>query len=313
MDFLIRRLVSMIITTALVVVMIFLIFRVIPGDPVLIILGTEAEESQIEALRQKLGTDRPPLEQFAQWVGNAISGNFGESLRFSQPVLKMITDRLTVTLPLALMSITLVIAVGIPMGVLLALYRNTWLDGLFSILTQIGIAVPSFWAGILLMLLFSVQLGWLPVGTFTNWQEDARAAFRSLILPAVAVALPPLAIVVRYVRNGFIDQWNQDYVRTAMSKGLPQRLIVYRHVLRNTLIPVITVLGIIFADIVSGTLVIEQVFALPGIGRLLVTAVGYRDFPLLQGLALYIAIVVIGLNFVVDVIYRWVDPRIRLS
>lgn len=313
MDLLLRRFFSMIITTALVVVMIFLIFRIIPGDPVLIILGTEAEESQIEALRQKLGTDRPLAEQFIRWVRGALSGDLGESLRFSQPVSRMIADRLAVTLPLAVMSITIVIVLGIPAGILLAQYRNSILDGLLSLLTQLGIAVPSFWAGILLMLVFSVQLGWLPIGTFTSWQEDSRAAFRSLILPAVAVALPPLAIVVRYVRNGFIDQWNQDYVRTAMSKGLSRRLVTYRHVLRNTLIPVITVLGIIFADIVSGTLVIEQVFALPGIGRLLITAVGYRDFPLLQGLALYIAVVVIGLNFVVDLAYRWVDPRIRLN
>ena len=313
MDFLLRRLITMIITTALVVVMIFLIFRIIPGDPVLIILGTEAEESQIEALRQKLGTDQPIHVQFLRWVAAALSGDLGESLRFSLPVSRMITDRLAVTLPLAVMAITIVIVVGIPAGVLLALYRNSAIDTIFSLATQLGIAVPSFWAGILLMLLFGVQLGWLPIGTFTSWQEDSREAFRSLILPAVAVALPPLAIVVRYVRNGFIDQWNQDYVRTAMSKGLANRVIVYRHVLRNTLIPVITVLGIIFADIVSGTLVVEQVFALPGIGRLLVTAVGYRDFPLLQGLALYIALVVIGLNFAVDLAYRWVDPRIRLN
>lgn len=313
MEFLLRRLISMIITTALVVVMIFLVFRIIPGDPALILLGTEADESQIEAMRQKLGTDRPVLEQFFRWIGGVFNGNLGESLRFTQPVLRLIGDRLVVTLPLALMAISIVMVVGIPSGLLLALYRNSLIDTLFSLLTQLGIAVPSFWAGILLMMLFSVQLGWLPIGTFTSWQEDARAAFRSLILPAVAVALPPLAIVVRYVRNGFIDQWNQDYVRTAMSKGLSQRLIIYRHVLRNTLVPVITVLGIIFADIVSGTLVIEQVFALPGIGRLLVTAVGYRDFPLLQGLALYIALVVIGLNFLVDIAYRWIDPRIRLN
>lgn len=313
MEFLLRRLISMIITTALVVVMIFLVFRIIPGDPALILLGTEADESQLEAMRQKLGTDRPVLEQFFRWIGGVFNGNLGESLRFTQPVLRLIGDRLVVTLPLALMAISIVMVVGIPSGLLLALYRNSLIDTLFSLLTQLGIAVPSFWAGILLMLLFSVQLGWLPIGTFTSWQEDAPAAFRSLILPAVAVALPPLAIVVRYVRNGFIDQWNQDYVRTAMSKGLSQRLIIYRHVLRNTLVPVITVLGIIFADIVSGTLVIEQVFALPGIGRLLVTAVGYRDFPLLQGLALYIALVVIGLNFLVDIAYRWIDPRIRLN
>lgn len=313
MEFLLRRLISMIITTALVVVMIFLVFRIIPGDPALILLGTEADESQIEAMRQKLGTDRPVLEQFFRWIGGVFNGNLGESLRFTQPVLRLIGDRLVVTLPLALMAISIVMVVGIPSGLLLALYRNSLIDTLFSLLTQLGIAVPSFWAGILLMMLFSVQLGWLPIGTFTSWQEDARAAFRSLILPAVAVALPPLAIVVRYVRNGFIDQWNQDYVRTAMSKGLSQRLIIYRHVLRNTLVPVITVLGIIFADIVSGTLVIEQVFALPGIGRLLVTAVGYRDFPLLQGLAFYIALVVIGLNFLVDIAYRWIDPRIRLN
>lgn len=303
----------MIITIALAVVMIFLIFRVIPGDPALILLGTEADESQLTAMRQKLGTDRPILEQFLRWAGGALSGSLGESLRFSMPVLSLIGDRLRVTVPLALMAMAIVILAGVPSGLLLGVYRNTPIDTFFSFLTQLGIAVPSFWAGILLMLLFSVQLGWLPIGTFTHWEQDAQAAFRSLILPAVAVSLPPLAIVVRYVRNGFIDQWHKDYVRTARSKGLPYRLVVYRHILRNTLIPVVTVLGIVFADVVTGTLVVEQVFALPGIGRLLVTAVGYRDFPLLQGLALYIALVVSVANFAVDVTYRLIDPRIRLN
>ncbi len=303
----------MVITTTLVVVMIFVIFRVIPGDPALIILGTEADERQIEAMRQRLGTDRPIAEQFLRWVSGAVRGDLGESLRFSQPVTRMIANRLTVTVPLAILSISIVILVGIPLGVLLALYRNSFLDGVISLITQLGIAVPSFWAALLLMIVFGVQLGWLPIGTFTSWEEDAREAVRSLILPAIAVALPPLAVVVRYVRNGFLDQATQDYVRTALSKGLPQRMVIYRHILRNTLIPVVTVLGIIFADIVSGTLVVEQVFGLPGVGRLLFTAVGFRDFPLLQGLALYIALVVIGLNFVVDLTYGWIDPRVRLS
>jgi peptide/nickel transport system permease protein len=302
----------MIITIALSVVMIFFVFRVIPGDPAIIILGTEADEAQIAALRSQLGTDRPVLEQFITWASGALRGDLGVSLRFNRPVAEMLTNRLRVTAPLALYSITLAVLVSIPLGVALALIRAQAVNLVFTYLSQLGMAVPSFWAALLLMSVFGVGLRWIPLGETVDWERDVAASLRALTLPAIAIALPVVAIVTRYVRGELLDQIGQNYMRTALSKGLSFYRAVYHHALRNALMPVTTVLGILFADIVAGTVVVEQVFALPGVGLLLVTAVGYRDFPLIQGIALYIALVVAILNFVVDLLYRVIDPRVRL-
>jgi len=302
----------MIITIALSVVMIFFVFRVIPGDPAIIILGTEADEAQIAALRSQLGTDRPVLEQFITWASGALRGDLGVSLRFNRPVAEMLTNRLRVTAPLALYSITLAVLVSIPLGVALALIRAQAVNLVFTYLSQLGMAVPSFWAALLLMSIFGVGLRWIPLGETVDWERDVAASLRALTLPAIAIALPVIAIVTRYVRGELLDQLSQNYMRTALSKGLSFYQAVYRHALRNALISVTTILGILFANIVAGTVVVEQVFALPGVGLLLVTAVGYRDFPLVQGVALYIALVVAILNFVVDLLYRVIDPRVRL-
>jgi len=312
MSYILRRLGTMIITTALSVVMIFFVFRVIPGDPAIIILGTEADEAQIAALRSQLGTDRPVLEQFVTWASSTLRGDLGISLRFNRPVAEMITSRLRVTAPLAIYAITLVVLVSIPLGVALALIRTKTVNLAFSYLSQLGMAVPSFWIALLLMSIFGVGLRWFPLGETVDWERDVAGSLRALTLPAVAIALPAIAIVTRYVRSGLVDQLSQNYMRTALSKGLSFYRAVYGHALRNALMPVTTVLGILFADIVAGTVVVEQVFALPGIGLLLVTAVNYRDFPLVQGIALYIALVVAILNFVVDLLYRVIDPRVRL-
>jgi len=312
MSYILRRLGTMIITIALSVVMIFFVFRVIPGDPAIIILGTEADEAQIAALRSQLGTDRPVLEQFITWASGALRGDLGVSLRFNRPVAEMLTNRLRVTAPLALYSITLAVLVSIPLGVALALIRAGAVNLVFTYLSQLGMAVPSFWAALLLMSVFGVGLRWIPLGETVDWERDVAASLRALTLPAIAIALPVVAIVTRYVRGELLDQIGQNYMRTALSKGLSFYRAVYYHALRNALISVTTILGILFANIVAGTVVVEQVFALPGVGLLLVTAVGYRDFPLIQGIALYIALVVAILNFVVDLLYRVIDPRVRL-
>jgi peptide/nickel transport system permease protein len=312
-SFLARRSATMIITLLLVSVMIFLIFRVIPGDPALIILGTEADEAQIHALQEQMGTNQPLWQQFGGWLGGLWHGELGESLRFSMPVEQLILDRLPVSIPLALLSMAFTLLVGLPLGVFLARHRGQGIDLALSFLTQLGMAVPSFWAGILLMLLFAVVLHTFAVGEFVPWQQSPWGALRSLLLPAVAIALPQIAVVVRYVRSGIIDQMGQDYVRTAYGKGLAEGRVYYRHALRNALIPLTTVLGMIFADVIAGTIIVEQVFALPGIGRLLITAVSSRDFPLIQGLALYITLIVVSTNFLIDLLYSVLDPRIRLS
>ena len=312
-SFLARRSATMIITLLLVSVMIFLIFRVIPGDPALIILGTEADEAQIHALQEQMGTNQPLWQQFGGWFGGLWRGDLGQSLRFSMPVEQLILDRLPVSIPLAVLSMALTLLVGLPLGVFLARHRGQGIDLALSFLTQLGMAVPSFWAGILLMLLFAVVLHTFAVGEFVPWQQSPWGALRSLLLAAIAIALPQIAVVVRYVRSGIIDQMDQDYVRTAYGKGLTEGRVYYRHALRNALIPLTTVLGMIFADAIAGTIIVEQVFALPGIGRLLITAVSSRDFPLIQGLALYITLIVVSTNFLIDLLYSVLDPRIRLS
>lgn len=302
----------MVATIALVMVATFLIFRVIPGDPALIILGTEADEAQLAAMRARLGFDRPLTEQFLDWVLGVLRGDLGMSFRFNQPVAQLIRVRLGVTIPLALLALTLVIVVAIPLGIASALVRGRVAEVVFAYTSQIGMAAPSFWVGLLLMVVFGVQLRWIPLGGIVAWDKDFWGSLRTLVLPAIAVALPPIAVVTRYVRAGLIDQLQQPYLRTALSKGLSFRAAVFRHALRNALAPVITVLGIVFADIVAGTIVVEQVFSLPGVGMLLLSAVGFRELPLLQALTLYIAIVVVLLSFIVDLSYRLVDPRVRL-
>lgn len=302
----------MVATIALVMVATFLIFRVIPGDPALIILGTEADEAQLAAMRTRLGLDRPLTEQFLDWVLGVLRGDLGMSFRFNQPVAQLIRVRLGVTVPLALLALTLVIVVAIPLGIASALVRGRVAEVVFAYTSQIGMAAPSFWVGLLLMVVFGVQLRWIPLGGIVAWDKDFWGSLRTLVLPAIAVALPPIAVVTRYVRAGLIDQLQQPYLRTALSKGLSFRAAIFRHALRNALAPVVTVLGIVFADIVAGTIIVEQVFSLPGVGMLLLSAVGFRELPLLQALTLYIAVVVVLLSFIVDLSYRLVDPRVRL-
>lgn len=237
----------------------------------------------------------------------------GESLRFSQPVTELIWSRFPVTLSLSLISMGLTVVIAIPLGITAARAQGRWSDYLVSITTQLGMAIPSFWLGILLMLVFGIILRWFSPGGYVPWSEDPMGAFRSLFLPSLAIAIPQIAVVVRYLRTLIIEQLSADYVRTARSKGIKERIIVYKHVLRNALIPVVTVLGMIFADVLAGSLIIEQVFALPGLGRLLISSISYRDFPLIQGMVVYITLIVILIHFIVDLLYRALDPRITLK
>jgi peptide/nickel transport system permease protein len=313
MHFLLRRTLTLFATLLLVSLMTFAVFQVIPGDPALIILGLEAEEEQIRALQQKLGSDQPLFQRFIRWLGGVLTGDMGESLRFSLPVTELIWSRFPVTLSLSLMSMGLTVVLAIPLGIIAARAQGKWSDYLVSITTQFGMAIPSFWLGILLMLFFGIILSWFSPGGYVPWSEDIWGAFRSLFLPSLAIAIPQIAVVVRYLRTLIIEQLNADYVRTARGKGMKERIIIYKHVLRNALIPVVTVLGMIFADVLAGSLIIEQVFALPGLGRLLISSISYRDFPLIQGMVVYITLIVILIHFVVDLLYRVLDPRISLK
>jgi len=308
-----RRVCALLLTMVFVILLTFFAFRIIPGNPALAILGTEASEEQIETLLAKLGANKPLYEQFLHWLHDLSMFNLGESLRYSQPVLDLITARLPVTVSLALVSFGLTVVVAIPLGIAAARNRGKFTDLVISIGTQIGLAIPSFWSGIVLILLFGLMLKWFSVSTFVPWSENPWLAFKSLLLPAIAIAIPQIAIIVRYLRTTMLEQLNLDYVRTAYSKGLTEFSIYFKHVLKNSLIPVITVAGMNFGEILAGSLVIEQVFTLPGLGRLLITAIGNRDYPLVQGVVLIIAFSVIMINFLVDLSYRWLDPKIRLK
>lgn len=306
-----RRVFTLLLTVLFVILLTFSAFRIIPGNPALAILGTEATPEQVEALQAKLGADLPLFEQLARWLKGVAVLDFGESLRFATPVLDLIGGRIPITLSLALMSLVMTVIVSIPFGIAAA--RGKAADLIVSIGTQLGLAVPSFWSGIVLILLFGLTLKWVSVSRFVPWSEDPWLAFKSLLLPAVAVAIPQIAIVVRYLRTTMLEQLGLDYVRTAYSKGLTEFTIHYKHVLKNALIPVITVVGMNFGEILAGSLVIEQVFTLPGVGRLFITAIANRDYPLIQGMVVLIAFAVISINFLVDLSYRWLDPKIRLK
>ncbi|EPR26190.1 ABC transporter permease [Geobacillus zalihae] len=313
MNFVVRRMFTFFLTLIFVVFLSFCAFRIIPGNPALAILGTEATPAQLEALNKKLGADKPLIEQFGSWMINVLHFDFGESLRFSEPVLSLIISRSSVTFSLAIIALIITVVTAIPLGMLAAKSKGKTMDFLISIITQIGLSVPSFWSGILLILIFGFTLNWFSAGGYVPWSKSPFLALRSLFLPSLAIAIPQIAIVVRYLRTTIIEQLNEDYVRTAYSKGLKESTIYFKHVLKNALIPVVTVVGMNFGEILAGSLVIEQVFTLPGFGSLLVSAIGSRDYPLIQGMVLIIAFLVVLVNLIVDLTYRWLDPKMELK
>lgn len=307
-----RKLFAMLATVFLVSMITFITFEIIPGDPVLARLGVDADEAKIRALSEELGLDEPLSKRFFGWITGLFTGDLGQSIRYSRPVSELILDRLPVTLSLALISMALIVIIGVPLGILSARYGDRLPGILISVISQIGMAVPSFWTGIILMYIFGLTLRWVSPGGYTPWSVDPVEAFKSLLLPAVAIALPSIAAVIRYTRNTVMEQMKNDYVKLAFSKGLKMNAVLFRHVLKNALIPVITVLGMITANILGGSIVIEQVFTLPGVGRLLINAISVRDLPLVQGMVLYISLVIVVTNFLIDIVYTLIDPRIKL-
>lgn len=304
---------TFILTLLFVTMMIFLIFQVLPGNPAHIILGLDADEQQIAQLEKKLGLDAPLAERYVDWVRGLFQGDLGDSLKYQVPVLDVLQSRIPVTFSLATVSLLLTIVIGVPLGILIARADGKWYSVALSMVTQLGIAIPSFWFGFLLILLFAVVLKWFPTYGYVPWSEDFLGALRSFFLPSLAIAFSNIAVVIRYLRNTILDQTKMDYVRTARCKGLGERAILYGHVLRNALIPVLTIMGMIVADTIGGSIIIENVFALPGLGNLLIQSITSRDFPLIQSMVLYIAVLVIVINVIVDVLYRIIDPRIRLK
>jgi len=309
--FILRRLLLACLSVFLAAVLVFSALLAIPGDPATTIVGLNASPEALAAVRQQLGLDEPPAARFWSWFGGVLRGDFGISLNYRTPVRELIADRLAVSLPLALAGMLVACAVALPLGILAALKRGTLLDPLVTTAAQLGAAVPSFWLGLLLILLFSVRLGWLPSGGYVPWDEDPWGSVRSLMLPTLALGLGQAAVITRMTRAALLETLAQDYVRTARAKGLPGRSVVVKHGFRNALVTLITVLGLSFSQILVGAIVIEQVFSLPGLGRLALTAIGTRDFPLLQGEVLVYASIIVFLSFLVDLAYGFLDPRIR--
>ena len=309
--FLVRRFLTALVSIFLAATLVFVALLAVPGDPAEVILGVNASPQALAALRTKLGLDVAPPLRFANWLGGAVRGDFGESLNYQKPVSSLILDRLAVSLPLALFSALLACFIALPLGIFAALRRGSVLDPLVVTLSQLGAAVPSFWLGLMFILLFSVQWNLLPAGGYTPWARDPVATLRSLALPVLALGLGQAAVMTRMTRSAMLEVLNQDYIRTARAKGLPTRTVIWKHGLRNALVTLITIFGISLSNLLVGSIVIEQVFALPGLGRLALTAIGARDFPLLQGEVLVYASAIVLLSFLVDVSYGLLDPRIR--
>jgi peptide/nickel transport system permease protein len=306
-----RRAGALVVTLFFVSALVFVVVRVLPGDPAAIIMGTEGSREATERLREAMGLNRPLPVQYVEWVGRALHGDLGRSIQYDLPVGELIASRLSVTLPLAVMAAAFMVAAAVPLGVYAATHHRRAGDYATMVFSQIGISIPQFWAGLLLILLFSVTLGWVRSGGFEGWPSGVGAALRSLLLPAIALGLFQAAVLVRATRSAVLDVLREDYVRTARAKGVSERRVVARHTLRNALIPIVTVAGVQLGQLLAGAIVLESVFALPGLGRLALGAISARDLPVVQGVALFIASTIVVINFAVDLTYGVLDPRIR--
>ncbi len=309
--YLIKRTAILIATLLLVSMVIFAILMVIPGDPAQIILGIHATPESLQKLRQEMGLDQPAHLQYLRYMKHLAVGDLGRSITYDVPITSLILSRLQVTIPLAILSMLFAIAISIPLGIYSSLHRNRLGDYGIMVFSQIGLAVPAFWAGILLILFFAVTLQWLPAGGFHSWQTDPVKALRSLLLPAFSLGFVRAAVLTRMTRSSMLEVLGEDYIRTAKSKGLSKRKVVYRHAFRNAIIPVVTIIGLQAGDLLAGAIIIENVFHLPGVGRLVFEAIGQRDLPVIQGVVLLIAMMIVVINFLIDVAYRYLDPRIR--
>ncbi len=309
--YLVRRFATALITIFLSALLVFCALLAIPGDPAQAILGMSASPTALAALREQLDLNTPAPQRFLKWLVNVLRGEFGNSLQFKKPVLELMLERLPVSLVMSIAGSLLACLIAIPLGIFIALNRNNLLDPMVSAASQLGAAIPSFWLGLMFILLFSVELGWLPAAGFTPWSRDPSAYLRSLIMPVLTLGLGQAAVVTRMTRATMIETLMQDYTRTARSKGLKQNTVIWKHALRNALIPIVTIFGISITSILIGSIIIEQVFSVPGLGSLTLNAVKTRDFPLLQGQILVYASFIILVNFLIDISYGFLDPRVR--
>lgn len=314
MKFFIKKLITLIITLLVISFLTFTAFSVIPGDAAFSRLGKDATEEQLERARDEMGLNDPLLERYGRWVTDAMQGDFGESYRYEgTSVRSLLAQRLPVTVLLAVISLLIITVISVPLGILSARFAGKWVDTLTNCLTQILMAVPSFFLGMILTYVFGLILHMFQPGKFIEPSENFGKSAQYLLFPALAVALPKIAMVVKFLRSSILTEMNREYVRTAYSRGNTETAVLYGHVLKNAMIPVVTFFAMVIAEILAGSIVAEQVFSVPGIGRLLISSISNRDYPVVQAIVLYITSVVVLINFAVDMIYQVLDPRVRTA
>lgn len=306
------RLGSFAITLLIASLLVFATMDLLPGNAAAILLGTAAKPETIAALEQQLGLDQPAYVRYLSWVVGAFTGDLGKSASYGVSVGGLILERLQVTVPLALIALTIAVAVGVLLGVAAAARPRQLPDRAASAFAQVGIAVPDFWFGILLILLFSTTLHWFSAGGFPGW-GDPVAAVKSLLLPAIALALPQAAVLTRVTRSAVLDVTGEDFIRTARAKGLTGQRVLWRHAVRNALVPIVTIIGLQFSFLIAGAVLVENVFNLPGIGRLAYQSLAQRDLVVIRSVAMFFATLVILVNFLIDLAYLWLDPRLRAA
>lgn len=309
--YLVRRLLALIPVMAVVVTVVFLLIHLIPGDPVSVMLGPEATPAQIEATRKALGLDRPLLAQLVAFYARVLRGDLGHSYFLDRPVTTALRERAEPTIVLMVAALLVAVAIGVPSGVVAAAYPGSAWDRLLMTTALLGVCIPGFWLSLNFIYLFAVRLGWLPAAGYTSFATDPVAALRQMVLPAVSLGFNQSALIARIARSCMLEVLQQDYVRTARAKGLSQGVVVFVHAFRNALVPVVAVIGVTMAILIGGAVVTEIVFNIPGLGRLIISAILRRDYPVVQGVVLVTAATYVLINLMVDVVYAFIDPRIR--
>jgi peptide/nickel transport system permease protein len=311
LPYLIKRLGSLIVSLFVASLVIFACIEIVPGDPASFMLGVNAQPDTVNALREELGLNTSNTQRYLSWITGLLKGDLGTSYTYRSPVSDIVADRLQVSVPLALYALTLTILIAFPVGVLAAAWRGSAVDLFVMGATQLGIAVPNFWFAILMVIVFAINLGWFSAGGFPGWDAGILAVIKALTLPAVALALPQASILARVMRSSLLDTLSEDYIRSARAKGLSRRQVMWRHALRNAMIPVLTIIGLQFSFLLAGAIIIENVFFLPGLGRLVFQAITQRDLIVVESVVMLLVFAVVLVNFLVDLAYAWVDPRLR--
>lgn len=305
-----KKFLIMLVTLLAVSFLVFLALAVIPGDAATNMLGTQATAESIEALRKEMGLDEPFIVQYIRWLFNCLRGDFGTSYSYHMRVSDLIMDKLPITVTLTIMSFMLIVLVSVPLGVFMAKHTGSITDRILTVINQVMMSIPPFFSGILITLIFGLILKLFTPGGFVSYKDNFAGFLGYLIFPAIAIALPRISMTVKLLKESILEEYQKEYVRTAYSRGNSTTQVLYKHILRNAIIPVITFLGMTLADIVAGSIVVEQVFGIPGLGRILITSISNRDYPVVQAIIVILAVLILLINFIVDIIYQKTDPRI---